>query len=61
MTPLSAGTSEGEQRLFAILQRLPDDWVAYYEPVNSDLYPEPRLNTAGTKRIGTSLLLVGGN
>ncbi len=37
---LPSGSSKGEQRLFAILQRLPDDWIAYYEPVISDRYPD---------------------
>ncbi len=37
---LPSGSSKGEQRLFAILQRLPDDWIVYYEPVISDRYPD---------------------
>lgn len=37
---LPGGSGKGEQRLFAILQRLPDDWVVYYEPVISDRYPD---------------------
>jgi hypothetical protein len=37
---LPSGSSKGEQRLFAILQRLPDVWIIYYEPVISDRYPD---------------------
>jgi hypothetical protein len=37
---LPSSSRKGEQRLFAILQRLPDDWIVYYEPVISDRYPD---------------------
>ena len=37
---LPSGSSKGEQRLFAVLQRLPEDWVVYYEPVISKRYPD---------------------
>jgi hypothetical protein len=37
---LPSGSSKGEQRLFAILQKLPDDYIVYYEPVISDRYPD---------------------
>jgi hypothetical protein len=37
---LPSGSSKGEQRLFAILLRLPDDWIVYYEPVISNRYPD---------------------
>ena len=37
---LPSGSSKGEQRLFAILQKLPDDYIVYYEPVVSDRYPD---------------------
>jgi superfamily I DNA/RNA helicase len=37
---LPSGSSKGEQRLFAILQKLPDDWIVYYEPVISARYPD---------------------
>ena len=30
---LPSGSSRGEQRLFAVLERLPDDVLVYYEPV----------------------------
>jgi len=26
--------SQGEKRLFAILQQLPDDYIVYYEPID---------------------------
>ena len=32
--------SAGEQRVFALLQQLPDNVVVYYEPVVSDRYPD---------------------
>jgi hypothetical protein len=37
---LPSGSSRGEQRLFATLQRLPDDYLVYYEPVISKRYPD---------------------
>ncbi len=37
---LPSGSSRGEQRLFAILQKLPEDWIVYYEPIISDRYPD---------------------
>jgi hypothetical protein len=37
---LPSGSSKGEQRLFAILQRLSDDCLVYYEPVISNRYPD---------------------
>jgi hypothetical protein len=37
---LPSGSSRGEQRLFAILQKLPDDYLVYYEPVISERYPD---------------------
>lgn len=32
--------SEGERRLFAVLRKLPDDCVVYYEPVVHDRHPD---------------------
>lgn len=32
--------SAGEKRLFSILQRLPDDYIVYYEPVIENRYPD---------------------
>jgi hypothetical protein len=37
---LPSGSSKGEQRLFAILQRLPDNWIVYYEPIIGSRYPD---------------------
>jgi hypothetical protein len=37
---LPSGSSKGEQRLFAILQKLPDTYLVYYEPVISQRYPD---------------------
>jgi hypothetical protein len=37
---LPGNSSKGEQRLFAVLQKLPDDWIVYYEPVISARYPD---------------------
>src|SRR5262245_56992912 len=37
---LPSGSSRGEQRLFAILQKLPDCYIVYYEPVISERYPD---------------------
>lgn len=37
---LPSRSSQGEQRLFAVLQRLPDDWIVYYEPVIGERYPD---------------------
>jgi superfamily I DNA and RNA helicase len=32
--------SQGEKRLFAILQQLPDDYIVYYEPIIENRYPD---------------------
>ena len=32
--------SQGEKRLFSILQRLPDDYIAYYEPIINNRFPD---------------------
>ena len=32
--------SQGEKRLFSILQRLPDDYIFFYEPVIENRYPD---------------------
>jgi Nuclease-related domain/AAA domain/UvrD-like helicase C-terminal domain len=37
---LPSGASKGEQRLFAVLQKLPDDYIVYYEPVIGVRYPD---------------------
>ena len=37
---LPGNSSRGEQRLFAALQRLPDDCLVYYEPVIAFRYPD---------------------
>jgi hypothetical protein len=37
---LPSGTSAGERNLFSILQRLPDDYIVYYEPVIRKRYPD---------------------
>ena len=37
---LPDNTSAGEKKLFAILQRLPDDYIVYYEPVVENRYPD---------------------
>ena len=37
---LPSGSSQGEKRLFAILQKLPDDYIVYYEPIISERYPD---------------------
>ena len=33
-------TSRGEERLFDVLQRLPDDYIVYYEPILENRYPD---------------------
>src|SRR5215213_9254918 len=35
-----SGASQGEKRLFGVLQNLPDDYVVYYEPVVDNRYPD---------------------
>jgi hypothetical protein len=37
---LPSGASAGEKKVFALLQQLPDDVIAYYEPVLSARYPD---------------------
>lgn len=37
---LPNNASAGEKRLFSILQRLPDDYIVYYEPVIANRYPD---------------------
>jgi len=37
---LPNNASAGEKRLFSILQRLPDDYIVYYEPVIENRYPD---------------------
>ncbi len=37
---LPDGTSQGERRVFAALQSLPDDVVVYYEPVIRRRFPD---------------------
>ena len=37
---LPGRASRGEERLFAILKRLPDDCLVYYEPIVADRYPD---------------------
>ena len=32
--------SQGEKRLFSILQRLPDDYLGYYEPFINNRFPD---------------------
>jgi AAA domain/Nuclease-related domain len=32
--------SKGEQKLFSVLQKLPDDYIVYYEPIVEDRYPD---------------------
>jgi hypothetical protein len=32
--------SAGEKKLFSILQKLPDDYIVYYEPIIEDPYPD---------------------
>jgi len=36
--PLRA--SVGEKKLFSVLQKLPDDYIVYYEPISQDQYPD---------------------
>jgi hypothetical protein len=37
---LPSKSSQGEQRLFAVLKRLPDDAVVYYEPIIDNRHPD---------------------
>lgn len=37
---LPGGHSKGEERVFSILQRLPDDHIVYFEPVIKQRYPD---------------------
>lgn len=37
---LPTRASKGEQKLFSVLQRLPDDYIVYYEPVVENRYPD---------------------
>lgn len=37
---LPSHTSQGEKKVFEILQRLPDDYIVYYEPIISNRYPD---------------------
>lgn len=37
---LPARASRGEERLFEILKKLPDDCIVYYEPIIADRYPD---------------------
>ncbi len=37
---LPGRASRGEERLFAILKKLPDDCLVYYEPIVADRYPD---------------------
>ena len=37
---LPSGASAGERKVFALLQQLPDEVIAYYEPVVADRYPD---------------------
>src|SRR5436309_700581 len=37
---LPSSSSQGEKRLFAILQKLPDDYLVYYEPIINHRYPD---------------------
>ncbi|WP_088345529.1 MULTISPECIES: nuclease-related domain-containing DEAD/DEAH box helicase [Rhodomicrobium] len=37
---LPARASRGEERLFEILKKLPDDCIVYYEPIVADRYPD---------------------
>lgn len=37
---MPSGASTGEKALFAILQRLPDDCIVYYEPIIENRYPD---------------------
>jgi hypothetical protein len=37
---LPGRASRGEERLFAILKKLPDDCLVYYEPIVGDRYPD---------------------
>ncbi len=36
---LPSGASAGESKVFALLQQLPDEVIAYYEPVVANRYP----------------------
>ncbi len=37
---LPSRASMGEQKLFSVLQKLPDDYIVYYEPVVENRYPD---------------------
>ena len=37
---LPGGASAGEKKVFALLQQLPDEVIAYYEPVIAGRYPD---------------------
>lgn len=37
---MPASASQGEKKAFAILQKLPDDCICYYEPVVGERYPD---------------------
>lgn len=37
---LPSGASAGERKVFALLQKLPDDVIVYYEPVVANKYPD---------------------
>ena len=39
-TTLPSKASQGEQRLFAVLKRLPDDVLVYYEPIIDNRHPD---------------------
>ena len=37
---LPSRASKGEERVFEILKRLPDDFIVYYEPIIESRYPD---------------------
>ncbi|MBD2772009.1 nuclease-related domain-containing DEAD/DEAH box helicase [Iningainema tapete] len=37
---LPSRASAGEKKLFSVLQKLPDDYIVYYEPIVEDRYPD---------------------
>jgi hypothetical protein len=37
---LPSRASSGEKKLFSVLQKLPDDYIVYYEPIVEDRYPD---------------------
>lgn len=37
---LPSRASQGEKKLFSVLQRLPDDYIVYYEPIVENRYPD---------------------